>query len=695
MTEIFNENSLLSIEEWKENLSVSFELTQLDYLAVVAYSEEETKLIYHLETTEFTPDFEDQDFQNLFSKEEKLFLVAPDLKKISNLHDVELLISLPIFTSTKYDYFLLGIHFNTDLNSKNSLIFRALQNEATYIQREYQHYRKKNTEDSFHELLLKSSFRELGLIRKALDSSTIVAITNSSGKITYANHQLCQISGYQANELIGQDHRLLSSGNHSKEFIKDLWDTIKSGKVWKGLLNNKTKNGELYWVDTTIVPFSDENKKITQYVAIRHDITQKIELSKNLEREKEKLNEALTELKEAHEHLDRTSRFVDMGTLAAEISHDFNNTLSVITMGIEVCLINELPHDVLETLIKMKSTALNASALTKKLMSLGKKINTSPKPTILSEMINDGLQLLTPVFHSLGIQITIDLAPNLPIVLLNSSALSDVIRNLTMNSLHSIQEAILLKEVPKAGHKFSINCSIENQQIVIKITDTGRGIPKRIQSKIYDPFFTTKERSEQKGTGLGMSMVFSTINSHSGKIHLDSFNMEDWHNQDNISKETGTSFTIQIPAKLPQEKNEKLQSLLPKQTTKPDELIFVVDDEKHFLRFIKTMINSFGYNNVQYFNNGEELLTEYHQRVDDQSELPKLIITDIQMPKLNGFDLLQQIFQADTTQPATIVMTGKADDLNLNRFKDLGVSNYLMKPFSVSQLRAMMDKALL
>jgi len=132
--------------------------------------------------------------------------------------------------------------------------------------------------------------KELGYFKYALDNSTIVGITDKEGTIIYANKKFSDISGYSIEELIGQNHRILNSGYHSKEFFKNLWDTIKSGNIWNGEIRNKTKSGQYYWVDATIIPQLDENNKPYQYIAIRHDITKRkdneqkaLEYSKNLE----------------------------------------------------------------------------------------------------------------------------------------------------------------------------------------------------------------------------------------------------------------------------------------------------------------------------------------------------------------------------------------------------------------------------
>ena len=123
------------------------------------------------------------------------------------------------------------------------------------------------------EELLQNNFKEISDYKYALDETSIIAITDQKGIIKKVNNNFCLISKYREEELIGQDHRIINSGYHAKEFIRDLWLTIANGKIWRGELKNKAKDGTFYWVDTTIIPFLNDIGKPYQYLSLRTDIT--------------------------------------------------------------------------------------------------------------------------------------------------------------------------------------------------------------------------------------------------------------------------------------------------------------------------------------------------------------------------------------------------------------------------------------
>src|SRR5437879_9461437 len=178
--------------------------------------------------------------------------------------------------------------------------------------------------DLHTEQALADSLKELADIKFALDQSTIIAITDQRGIINYVNDEFCRISKYPREELLGQDHRIINSGYHVKEVMRNLLTTIAVGRVWKGEIRNRAKDGSIYWVDTTIVPFLNSEGKPYQYVAIRHDITQ--------------MKLAEEQILQQAAELQRAAQLSFVGELAAGLAHEIKNPLAGIQGAVDILI---------------------------------------------------------------------------------------------------------------------------------------------------------------------------------------------------------------------------------------------------------------------------------------------------------------------------------------------------------------------
>src|SRR6266699_3443870 len=231
-----------------------------------------------------------------------------------------------------------------------------------------------------HMGALERSLKELADIKFALDQSTIVAITDQRGIINYVNDAFCRISKYSTEELLGQDHRIINSGYHPKDFIRDLWTTIASGTVWKGELRNRAKDGSIYWVDTTIIPYLNSEGKPYQYVAIRHDITER------------KLAEE--QIRQQAIELHRASQLSFVGELAAGLAHEIKNPLAGIQGTVDILIRRRDANDPeREALEGIRHEVERIDATVRALLDRARPRALNPAATSLTEIVGRAVNL--------------------------------------------------------------------------------------------------------------------------------------------------------------------------------------------------------------------------------------------------------------------------------------------------------------
>lgn len=327
------------------------------------------------------------------------------------------------------------------------------------------------------------TFHRLEETRQALDQASIVATTDQTGTITYVNDKFCEISKYSRDELLGQDHRIINSGYHSKEFIRGLWQTIARGQVWRGEIRNRAKDGTLYWVDTTIVPFLNPAGKPRQYLAIRIDITQR---------------------KEAEAKLVEQSALAQLGQLAAVVAHEVRNPLAGVRGTLQV-LRSRAATDAGDRTV-MDAMIARIDVLNSKVEDIlrfarprSPVLESIDLKTVLADAIASAQASAGP--GNPGIVV-----PDRTVaVYADREMLRDVLLNLLLNACQAGSTAPIVVHVSENAD----GCTVE-------IADRGHGFRGQNPELLFEAFHTTRK----SGTGLGLAIVRRLVSLQGGTVAL-------------------------------------------------------------------------------------------------------------------------------------------------------------------------------
>jgi len=395
-------------------------------------------------------------------------------------------------------------------------------------------------ENALHAESLERSLKELADIKFALDQSTIVAITDQRGIINYVNDEFCRISRFSRSDLLGQDHRIINSGFHPKDFIRDLWTTIASGKVWKGELKNRASDGTIYWVDTTIVPFLNSDGKPYQYVAIRHDITQ--------------LKRAEDQIRHQAAELQRAAQLSLIGELAAGLAHEIKNPLAGIQGGVDILIRRRDKNDPeREALEGMRHEVQRIDNTVRALLDRARPRLVSVRLSSLTDVVQRAVnlaraQLTNSVTGDRNVPLEFD-PPEDPITIaLDPEQIEDAVLNLIINAIEAADVDGVVKvcvarsdddrtEAESSTGEFGWGTGDFGEEAIIEVTDNGRGISEEDLKRVFNPFFTTRPG----GTGLGLPAVRRIARAHGGRVEV------------NSSPGKGSTFRICLPISQSQE----------------------------------------------------------------------------------------------------------------------------------------------
>ena len=551
----------------------------------------------------------------------------------------------------------LGDH---DYLVKSAAAFATMPRTVKQAHREWklrQQLALERQGEASYQLMYEAQEQKLRQLSRVVEKSlNLVVITDPEGRIEYVNQRFTTVTGYTLQEVLGKTTSILKSGETSPETYKTLWETIRAGNEWRGEFHTRKKNGELYWERASISAITDRTGAITHYLALKEDITE---------------HKLLTE------QFLRAQRIENIGRLASGVAHDINNLLAPIMLA-STMLDEELPEDTHRQLVlTIQESAKRGADIVRQVLTFargveGQKTLLHPQ-LVLAQMEN----ILRETFPK-SIDCTLSIPEGLWSFFGDATQLHQVLLNLCVNARDAMMPgggtlAMAAENVEIDENYAATAHNVKpGRYVLMKVSDSGCGIPTSMIDTIFDPFFTTKETDQ--GTGLGLSTVVGIVKSHNGFIEVDS------------EQGRGSTFRVFIPTTgsfVPNTVESPLE-FGPEESPAPPqgqgETILIVDDEPAILKVTSSFLIKNGYT-VLSAGDGIEALTIY---VKNSADI-KLVVTDVMMPMMDGVNLTRALKKINPLVQV-IAASGHTEISHKNDLRALGIQTFLIKPFNNHQL---------
>lgn len=410
-----------------------------------------------------------------------------------------------------------------------------------------------------------AALRELANQKFALDQHSIVAVTDAHGKITYVNDKFCTLSQYSRQELIGRDHRIVNSKHHPKDYISDLWSTLKSGRVWRGELKNRAKDGSFYWVDSTLVPLLDKHGAPEQFIAIRTDIT-----------ERKQAEEALIAAKALAEAASAAK-----GEFLANMSHEIRTPMNAILGMSSLLLDGELEteqRDVLEIIRRSGEALLGVinDVLDYSKIEAG-KLEIEQRSFDVRDMIESVMDLFATQAAEKHLDIVYELASDVPLVLIGDiNRLRQILVNLVGNALKFTSTGTIRISLSRMETRSS------QATMAFCVSDTGVGIPHNKIAMLFQPFVQGDTSTTRRfgGTGLGLAICRRLAALMDGQLWVES------------TEGQGSSFYLSCPMR---DSHTMAPVALPSLHGQlRDQRVLVIDDNPYCAAWLQRQLSGIG-----------------------------------------------------------------------------------------------------